>query len=235
MKILTPSNPGNLKTFDFESGEIININKPEGWTSFDVVKKIRNITRVRKVGHAGTLDPFAVGVLLICTGKATKKVAELMGLEKEYLATIELGKTTDTHDITGAVVTQTESKIFELSELERVCNSFIGEIDQTPPMYSAVKIKGQRLYKMARRGESVERKPRKVMIRNIEIIEYQHPFLTVKVRCSRGTYIRALADDMGKKLNCGGCLNALTRTRIGSYKIENAYSMANFEHLVKNR
>ncbi|MFQ6112818.1 MAG: tRNA pseudouridine(55) synthase TruB [bacterium] len=228
-------NHNKFDKLNFEKGEILNINKPEGWTSFDVVKKIRNILRIKKVGHAGTLDPFAIGVLLICTGRATTKVAELMGLEKEYIATIELGKATDTYDRTGVIISETTPQKFELCELQRVCESFIGEIYQTPPMYSAVKIHGQRLYKMARRGKTVEREPRKVNINKIEIINYQHPLLTLKVVCSRGTYIRALADDIGRKLNCGGCLAALTRTRIGSYKIEDAYSIESFEHLVKNR
>lgn len=235
MKTLIPSSPNNLDTFNFESGEIINVNKPEGWTSFDVVKKIRNIIRIKKVGHAGTLDPFAVGVLLICTGRATKRVTELLSLEKEYLATVELGKTTDTYDRTGVLLSETVPPRFELSELQSVCSGFIGEIYQIPPMYSAVKIKGQRLYKMARRGMVVEREPRKINIHNIEVLKYQHPFVTLKVVCSRGTYMRALANDIGKELNCGGHLSALTRTRIGSYRIENAYSIAKFEHVVKNR
>ncbi|MFQ5822755.1 MAG: tRNA pseudouridine(55) synthase TruB [bacterium] len=234
MKALNPSNLKDFVPYNFERGEILNVNKPEGWTSFDIVKKIRNIIKIKKVGHAGTLDPFAVGVLLICTGRATKKVAELMKLEKEYLAIIELGKVTDTYDRTGLVIKNTTPTKFKLCDLKRVCNSFVGEFYQTPPMYSAVKVNGQRLYNLARRGEVIERKPRKVKILNIEILNYQNPCITLKVVCSRGTYIRTLANDIGEILDCGACLKELTRTRIGSYKIENAYSIANFERLVKS-
>lgn len=221
-----------ISQFDFTRGEILNINKPEGWSSFDVVKKIRKIINVKKVGHAGTLDPFAVGVLLICTGRATKKVSELMSLDKEYLATLELGKVTDTHDRTGVILKENIPRKIELMTLKQICNSFEGEIYQTPPMYSAVKINGKRLYKLARHGAVVERAPRKVYIYKIEILNFENQIITLKIICSKGTYIRVLAHEIGEKLECGACLKALTRTRIGPYKIENAYTISNFERLL---
>lgn len=233
MKVLDAQKINDVSTLDFERGEILNIYKPEGWTSFDVVKEIRNILRVKKVGHAGTLDPFAVGVLLICTGRATKKVSELVNFEKEYVATLELGKVTDTLDRTGAILEENAPSHIEINELETICNSFIGEIYQTPPMYSAVKINGQRLYKLARQGEVVDREPRRVKIHEINILKFENPFITLKVICTKGTYIRTLAYDIGEKSTYGACLNNLTRTRIGPYKIENAYSIPDFARLIE--
>lgn len=232
MKVIKKSeleNHGALSPEDFSNGAIININKPEGWTSFDVVKKIRNIIKVRKVGHAGTLDPFAEGVLLICTGGATKRVPELTGLEKEYVGDIELGKTTDTYDRTGTVVTEKRLPDLELAQIRRACNSFVGEIDQTPPMYSAIKMDGQRLYKLARKGITVERKPRRVRVSAIDLLDFKTPILSFKVTCSKGTYIRSLAHDLGEKLGCGAYLKKLVRTRVGPYKLEDANSISEFE------
>lgn len=218
--------------FNFAQGEILNINKPEGWTSFDVVNKIRKHIGVKKVGHAGTLDPFATGVLLICTGKATKRVPELMGLEKEYEAIIELGKTTDTYDRTGIILQEKATTDIGIEEVRHICEEFQGKILQTPPMYSAVKVKGKRLYELARRGEVIDRKPRSVVIRKINILSYHEPFLHLDISCSKGTYIRALANDIGEKLGCGGMLNELTRTRIGDYKLEDASSLNDFLQLI---
>lgn len=223
-----------IAQFDFERGEILNLYKPEGWTSFDVVKKIRNIVKGKKVGHAGTLDPFATGVLLVCTGRATKKVSKLVQLEKEYIATLELGKVTDTYDRTGVIVKESDIHEIELNELQNLCNSLVGEIYQTPPMYSAVKVNGMRLYKLARKGEVIERKPRKVNIYDINILNIEIPLITLKVICSKGTYIRTLAHDIGAKLSCGAYLSSLTRTRIGPYKIENAYTIPIFAQLINS-
>ena len=233
MRALDAQKFKDVSTFDFESGEILNICKPEGWTSFDVVKAIRNVVRVKKVGHAGTLDPFAVGVLLICTGRATKRVSELVNFEKEYVATLELGKVTDTLDRTGVILEENAPPHIQINELETVCNSFIGEIYQTPPMYSAVKINGQRLYKLARQGKVVDREPRRIKIYEINILKFENAFITLKVICTKGTYIRTLAHDIGEKLTCGACLNNLTRTRIGPYKIENAYAIRDFVRLIE--
>ena len=215
-------------TFQENRGEILNINKPAGWTSFDVVKKIRNTTREKKVGHAGTLDPFATGVLLICTGGATKKVSHLMKLDKEYLAEIELGKTTDTYDPTGIFLTHNSIGDFNIEQIERICQKFRGEIWQVPPMFSALKIGGERLYKKARRGEVVEREPRKITIYELEIMEYCRPFLNLRIVCSKGSYIRSIANDIGKELGCGAYLKTLQRTRIGNFTIEDANDLPDF-------
>jgi len=212
----------------FQSGQIININKPAGWTSFDVVRRIRQAIKVKKVGHAGTLDPFATGVLLVCTGKATKRVNELMHLEKEYRADIELGKTTDTYDCTGKVTSHHTTEAVTESRIRDVCQEFVGEIEQVPPMYSAIKQNGTRLYELARRGVTVERAPRRVCIYELNILKIDLPIVSIEVVCSKGTYIRALANDIGGKLDCGGYLGSLCRTRIGSYKVEDAETITSF-------
>jgi tRNA pseudouridine55 synthase len=211
-----------LSEVDFESGCVLNVNKPAGWTSFDAVKRIRGITKVRKVGHAGTLDPFATGVLLVCTGKATKQVSELMGLTKEYVAEIELGKTTDTFDGTGTFLSESEPKGVTQTQIESICRTFQGEQLQTPPMFSAVKVNGQRLYKLAREGRTAERQPRKILVHEIQLLSYHNPLFSVRVTCSKGTYLRALAHDMGEELGCGAYLRNLVRTRIGDYRVEDA-------------
>lgn len=221
-------------SFDFELGEILNINKPVGWTSFDVVKKIRGQLNIKKVGHAGTLDPFATGVLLICTGRATKKVEDLMNLKKEYIARIEFGKTTDSYDLTGTIVSERSADNLELENINQVIKQFHGEIYQTPPMYSAVKVNGERLYKLARRGEVVERKPRKIRIYQTDVIDFRNPFLKLRIVCSRGTYIRALANDMGEILGCGGYLTSLTRTRVGDYKLEDSFEIKDLIRDIKH-
>jgi len=221
-------------SFNFELGEILNINKPVGWTSFDVVKKIRGQLNIKKVGHAGTLDPFATGVLLICTGRATKKVEDLMNLKKEYIARIEFGKTTDSYDLTGTIVSERSADNLELENINQVIKQFHGEIYQTPPMYSAVKVNGERLYKLARRGEVVERKPRKIRIYQTDVIDFRNPFLKLRIVCSRGTYIRALANDMGEILGCGGYLTSLTRTRVGDYKLEDSFEIKDLIREIKH-
>lgn len=213
-----------------EQGQVVPFNKPADWTSFDVVNKLRHITRVKKIGHAGTLDPFATGLLLICFGKATKKVETLVGLEKEYIGTIKLGAETDTLDVTGKVV-KTTPVIDMLDErrIHEVLLKFIGEIEQIPPMFSAIKQKGKKLYLLARKGKIVERKPRKVNIHNISLIKFEDDELTINVVCSKGTYIRALARDMGREFGCGGFLKSLMRTRIGSSRLDDAWDLAAFE------
>jgi tRNA pseudouridine55 synthase len=203
-------------------GRILNLDKPEGWTSFDVVRAVRHALRIRKVGHAGTLDPFATGVLLVCTGRATKQVSELMGFDKEYEAIIQLGVTTDTMDLTGKVSKTTDFREVTLEQIEPVCENFRGNITQIPPMFSAIKVKGERLYKKARRGEVIEREPRKVTVHELELKEYRAPFIAIRVVCSKGTYVRVLAHDIGEQLGCGGHLKSLVRTRIGPYEIAEA-------------
>lgn len=203
-------------------GKILNLDKPGGWTSFDVVRAVRRSLKIKKVGHAGTLDPFATGVLLVCTGRATKRVPELMGFDKEYEAVIRLGVTTDTMDLTGKVSGTADFAHVTPELIDRVCEEFRGEIEQIPPMFSAIKIKGERLYKKARRGETVDRPPRAVTIHELEVKGYDAPFLSIRVVCSKGTYIRVLAHDIGERLGCGGHLTSLVRTRIGPYEIAEA-------------
>lgn len=239
--MISPRSATSLETifqpklsFDFERGEVLNINKPTGWTSFDVVKKIRGQLKIKKVGHAGTLDPFATGVLLICTGRATKKVEDLMNLKKEYIARIEFGKTTDSYDLTGTILSERSADNLELENINQVIKQFHGEIYQTPPMYSAVKVNGERLYKLARRGEVVERKPRKIRIYQTDVIDFRNPFLKLRIVCSRGTYIRALANDMGEILGCGGYLTSLTRTRVGDYKLEDSFEIKDLIREIKH-
>jgi len=224
------------KKFNFEAGEILNINKPKGWTSFDVVKKIRNLIGIRKVGHSGSLDPFATGVLLVCTGRATKRVPELMRLTKEYIGEIWLGIITDTLDETGKIIDQKPVNVLTLEAVTRVCNQFCGEIDQIPPMFSALKVNGVRLYRLARKGQTIKVNPRRVTIHSLDILSFNSPMLKIKVVCSKGTYIRALARDIGNTLKCGGHLKTLCRTKIGDFSIANAWSIQEFaEYITESR
>ena len=213
----------SMPHFDFEGGEILNIDKPGGLTSFGVVERIRRWTGCRKVGHAGTLDPLATGVLLICTGRATKRVSEFMEMEKEYEGTVELGITTETDDGEGKIKGRSEVPQFTRDEIETIVKHLQGTIGQIPPMYSALKKDGQRLYKLARQGKVVHREPRKVTIHEIVLMKWENPDLHIRVRCSKGTYIRALARDIGKRCGTGGTLKSLRRTRVGPYRVEDAY------------
>ncbi len=201
-------------------------------TSFSVVAKVRTWTHCKKVGHAGTLDPFATGVLLVCTGKATKRVSEFMELEKEYEGVIELGKTTETDDREGKILQQQDVPVFSIKDIQSVLKKFIGEIEQVPPMYSALKKNGVRLYKLARKGKVVYREPRKVKIHEITLLKWDRPFLEIRVKCSRGTYVRALARDIGKELRVGGYLKELCRTRIGTYSIKDSYTLTTFREFL---
>lgn len=235
MQTVAFSQPFTKAHAEFENGKVLNINKPEGWTSFDVVKKIRSTIHVKKVGHAGTLDPFATGVLLVCTGRATKQVEDLMQLEKEYVAELELGKTTDSFDRTGKILSETEVGQLAETEIQGVCAQFEGETLQTPPMYSALKINGQRLYELARKGITVERRPRKINIYRLDVLNMEIPSVTVRVVCSRGTYVRALAHDIGERLGCGAYLKALVRSRIGSYRLADAMTIEEFTTYYRQR
>ncbi len=206
---------------------IVNVWKPIGWTSFDVVKKIRGYVKPSKVGHAGTLDPFAEGVLVICIGRMTKKVESLMDHEKEYVATIQLGAETDTLDTKGKVIK--EAKITPLSnkKIESLLSTFLGESDQIPPMYSALKVNGKRLYKLAREGKVIERKPRKITITEIELLDNNKDSLKIRVKCGRGTYIRVLASDIANAMNTVGFLKSLVRTQVGDFKQEDSIPVEN--------
>ena len=204
---------------------ILNIDKPTGMTSHDVVNRVRRATGTRRVGHAGTLDPLATGVLLVCVGRATRLVEYLVGQQKVYEAIVRLGQTTDTYDADGEVV-QERPLSFTPPNLENALNQFRGEIEQIPPMYSAIKQNGQPLYKLARQGKEVERKTRHVTIYDLAVVNWEAPNLTLRVTCSSGTYIRSLAHDLGEVLGCGGHITMLRRTAIGDFAAETAVSLA---------
>jgi len=199
---------------------ILNMYKPKGWTSFDVVKKVRSITKEKKVGHGGTLDPFAEGVLVLGTGSDTKKLGMISDSNKEYVATLKLGSRTDTHDIEGHVVEDKAIPTLTLEEVETVLKSFIGEQYQTPPMYSAKKVNGQRLYKLARKNIEIEREPCLIKIVDIELIHFNSPVIEFSVTCSKGTYIRVLGTDIANQLGTVGHLIALKRKKVGEYAID---------------
>ena len=203
---------------------ILIVDKPAGWTSQDVVAKLRGVFREKRVGHGGTLDPMATGVLPVFLGRATRAVEFFEHAEKEYRATLRLGVSTDTQDVTGTVL---EIRPVSLSqaEIEAVFPQFRGEIEQIPPMYSAVKVAGKRLYEIARRGGTVERKPRSITIHALELISGAGADWQLRVRCSKGTYIRTLCADIGEALGCGGCMAALERTAAGAYGLAQAHTM----------
>lgn len=203
---------------------IINVYKEAGFTSHDVVAKLRGICKQKKIGHTGTLDPDAVGVLPVCLGSATRLCDMLTDRQKEYVAKLRLGMVTDTQDISGKVLEQKEVNVSD-EEFEGALMSFLGETMQVPPMYSALKVNGKKLYELARQGREVERTPRPVTIYEIEIIRRDSPEYTIRVRCSKGTYIRTLCHDIGQKLGCGGVMTGLTRTQVGEFKLEKAFTL----------
>ncbi len=207
-----------------QSGFLL-IDKPAGWTSFDVVAKLRGITGVRKIGHAGTLDPFATGLLIIAVGKeSTKQIDSLVKLTKEYDSVFTLGATSSTHDPEGTI-TDTDATASNIDDVNRAIASLTGDIQQIPPMHSAIKVNGRRLYKLAREGKEVERKPRSITISKFETTAYDWPELKVTIECSSGTYIRALARDLGESLGTGAYASELRRTMIGNYSINDAHKI----------
>ena len=220
---------------DFDLGETILIDKPFGWTSFHVVHKIRKAVGVKKVGHAGTLDPMATGLLIICTGKKTKEISKYQDMEKTYTGTIILGKSTPSMDLETEVIEEksitgvTEENILMQKE------KFVGEIFQTPPMYSAKKYKGKSLYKFARKGKTVEREPKKIIVTKFNISEIKLPDIFFEISCSKGTYIRAIAHDLGKNLGCGAVLSSLRRTKIGVFNVDDAVQIEKFRKSMKSR
>jgi len=210
-------------------GKVILIDKPLHWTSFDAVKKIRSLTKVLKVGHAGTLDPLATGLLIICTGKFTKKINEYMGMEKEYTGSFTLGATTASYDLESEAVDQKDISHLTEDQIREATQPFIGKILQVPPVFSAIKQEGKPVYLAARRGEDVVLEPRAVTISTFEITKIELPKVDFKVVCSTGTYIRSLANDFGRALGVGAYLSSLRRTRIGVFLAENAQSPEQFE------
>ncbi len=200
---------------------IINVYKEKGWTSFDVTKKLRSILHEKKIGHTGTLDPMAEGVLVVCAGTATKLVSSIEATEKVYEAEMKLGILTDTEDTTGQILEERPVNVSE-QELRAAVQSFIGAYDQIPPMYSAKKVQGQKLYDLARQGKVIERKPNRIAIHNIVVDCIALPYVRLTVTCSRGTYIRTLIKDIGEKLHCGAAMSALRRTRVGQFRVEDS-------------
>ena len=214
---------------------VLNVYKEQGFTSHDVVAKLRGILKTKKIGHTGTLDPDAVGVLPVCIGKATKLCDLITDWGKTYEAVMLLGTTTDTLDISGKIVAQSEVNVSEVDVL-KACNEFIGEYEQIPPMYSALKHNGQKLYELARKGIEIERKPRTVHINTLRVndinLSYKQKTVTITVDCSKGTYIRSLCDDIGKKLGCGACMMKLTRTRVGEFMLDDTLTLNQISALV---
>lgn len=209
---------------------ILNIYKEAGFTSADVVAKLRGICKQKKIGHTGTLDPQATGVLPVCLGNATKVCDLLTDRSKEYVAKLLLGVETDTLDVTGTVLAHHEVKVTE-EEVREAVQSFVGGYDQIPPMYSALKVDGKRLYELARAGKEVERKARHVELPEIEILQMELPVVKFRVECSKGTYIRSLCADIGAKLGCGGTMQSLVRTRVGEFHLEEALTLSQVEAL----
>lgn len=225
------------KTFEFAEGELLLVDKPISWTSFDVVGKLRNTMKPLKlkVGHAGTLDPLASGLLIVCTGKLTKKIDLIQAEDKEYTGIITLGATTPSFDLETeidkvySIDSITEKNIFDTAK------SFEGTLDQFPPAHSAVQINGERAYEKARRGESVELKSRKVFIHEFEIEKIELPNIFFRIKCSKGTYIRSIANDFGIRLNNGAHLSALRRTKSGDYHVDNAWKLEDLINSIKNQ
>jgi tRNA pseudouridine55 synthase len=213
----------------FEEGRVLLINKPLRWTSFDAVRKIRNIIRIKKVGHAGTLDPLATGLLIICTGKFTKKINEYMAQEKEYTGSFTLGATTPTYDLESEPGNFKPFDQLTPAQIQEATKKFTGEILQVPPAHSAIKQEGKRVYELARQGKEVKLEPRKVTNREFEITGIEMPVVHFRVVCSTGTYIRSLANDFGAELGCGAYLSSLCRTRIGEYSLKDAITPQEFE------
>ncbi|MCC6287851.1 MAG: tRNA pseudouridine(55) synthase TruB [Chitinophagaceae bacterium] len=217
-----------MSSNSFEEGKVLLINKPLYWTSFDVVRKIRNRIKIKKVGHAGTLDPLATGLLIVCTGKFTKKINEYMAQEKEYTGTITLGATTPTYDLESEPENFTSFENITPEKIYAATIPFTGEIQQVPPAHSAIKKNGKPVYLLARKGKEVQLEPRTIYIKEFAITHIEMPVIHFKVTCSTGTYIRSLANDFGAAIGCGGYLSSLCRTRIGNYTLNESQTMDGF-------
>jgi len=216
------------QTLDYLTGQVILIDKPVNWTSFNVVSRVRSLTKVKKVGHAGTLDPLATGLLIVCTGKKTKEISEYQAQRKKYTGIITLGKSSPSMDLATEITEKVLPDNLSEEKILSVRNKFLGNIEQVPPMFSALKHKGKALYKLARAGKEVERAPRQVEIFSFDITKIDLPDIHFEIACSKGTYIRVIADDFGKELGCGGILSLLRRTEIGDYKVDDAFDLDEF-------
>ena len=209
----------------YNNGQTLLVDKDLDWTSFDVVKKIKNIIKCKKVGHAGTLDPLATGLLIICTGKNTKKINDIQNQDKVYTGEFILGKSTPSHDLETEFNSQKDIKNITSNRIEEVSKRFVGEQLQRPPKFSAVKVNGKRAYEYARDNEEVKIKEKNINIYEFKITEYNLPNISFKISCTKGTYIRSIARDFGEKLGCGAVLSKLRRTEIGNYKVEDAFKV----------
>ena len=212
----------------FEEGVVLLVDKPLGWTSFDVIRKLRHLIRIRKIGHAGTLDPLATGLLIVCTGKFTKRINQYMAQQKEYTGTITIGATTPTYDLESEPTNFIATDHITLAQVQSILPQFTGPIQQIPPAHSAIKVDGKRVYELARKGKEVKLEPRSVHIYSIELLSLQDAQLQFRVVCSTGTYIRSLANDLGQALGCGAYLSSLRRTRIGEFDVAQAQTMESF-------
>lgn len=219
----------------FEQGQVLLIDKPLDWTSFDVVRKLRRLVRTKKIGHAGTLDPLATGLLILCTGKYTKRINEYMAREKEYTGSITLGAVTPTYDLESEPQDIKDYSFVTPALLQETLALFTGDILQVPPIHSAIKVGGKRVYELARKGREVKLEPRPVTIKEFEITDLRLPVLGFRVVCSTGTYIRSLANDLGAALGCGGYLSALRRTRIGEFTVDQAMNMEQAERYIAEK
>ncbi len=218
----------DLQALDYLAGQVILIDKPVNWTSFNVVSRVRSLTKVKKVGHAGTLDPLATGLLIVCTGKKTKEISEYQAQRKKYTGIITLGKSSPSMDLATEITETVLPDDLNEEKILSARNKFLGNIEQVPPMFSALKHKGKALYKLARAGKEVERASRQVEIYSFDITKFDLPDIHFEISCSKGTYIRVIADDFGKELGCGGILSLLRRTEIGDYKVEDAFDLDKF-------
>lgn len=222
-----------MKSLDYEAGQVLLFDKPYGWSSFDLVRKVRGLIRIKKIGHAGTLDPLATGLMILCTGKFTKRISEFMGQEKEYVAEVTLGAVTPTYDLESEPVDIKPWDFITADDLEAAMQKFRGPILQIPPAHSAIKVGGKRVYELARAGKEVELAPRPVTIRELELVQQSENRITLRVVCSTGTYIRSLAHDLGQALGSGAYLSGLVRTRIGEQRLGDAFKIETFEQSIK--
>ena len=222
-----------MKSLDYEAGQVMLFDKPYGWTSFDLVRKVRGLIRIKKIGHAGTLDPLATGLMILCTGKFTKRINEFMGQEKEYIAEVALGAITPTYDLESEPTDHKNWESITDVDLELALEKFRGPILQIPPAHSAIKVGGKRVYELARAGKEVKLEPRPVTIRELEVMKRVENLITLRVACTTGTYIRSLANDLGQALGCGAYLSGLVRTRIGEQLLTQSMRIDEFEQTIK--
>jgi len=220
---------------EHEEGAMYLVDKPLNWTSFDVIHRLRQSLEIKKVGHAGTLDPRATGLLIVCTGKQTKRIDQFANLEKEYTGTLQLGIRTASFDMETEVVERTDYSAVGREELASAVLSFVGRQLQTPPMYSAVKHLGKPLYKYARKGRTLDRKAKEIDVREFSMLSFVPPEVGFRVVCSKGTYIRSLVSDLGDRLGCGAALTSLRRTRIGTYRVEDALTIEQLDRVKSER